>query len=140
MIHRMNDDECRKVLHAGRVARLGCIANAEPYIVPISYEFDGDFAYSHSLPGLKIDALRKNARACLQVDDIQADLQWRSVLAYGNYEEILNQSERRDVLGRLLRRFPALTPVESALVVDGIPPQVIVFRIRIDRLTGMAEA
>jgi hypothetical protein len=32
-----------------------------------------------------------------------------------------------------------LTPVESAIAIDGISPEVIVFRINIERLTGVSE-
>jgi hypothetical protein len=32
-----------------------------------------------------------------------------------------------------------LTPVESAIAIDGSAPEVIVFRIKIERLTGVSE-
>jgi hypothetical protein len=32
-----------------------------------------------------------------------------------------------------------LTPVESAIAIDGSSPEVIVFRIKIERLTGVSE-
>jgi hypothetical protein len=32
-----------------------------------------------------------------------------------------------------------LTPVESAIAIDASAPHVIVFRIRIDRITGVSE-
>ncbi len=127
------------MLSAARVARLGCIVDGGPYIVPINFYFEHGCAHSHSLPGLKISALRENPRACVQVDDIESDFRWQSVLAFGNYEEITNPSERKNILGELLNRFPMLTPVESAIAEDAGPPPVIVFRIRIDRVTGVGE-
>ena len=140
MIKMLDKHEARKVLNAARVARMGCIVNGEPYIVPINYNFEDDCLYSHSLPGLKIDGLRENPRACVQVDEIESDLRWRSALAFGKFEEIKKQSERAEVLAKLLRRFPLLTPVESTLTADGYAPEVIVFRIKIDRVTGVAES
>jgi nitroimidazol reductase NimA-like FMN-containing flavoprotein (pyridoxamine 5'-phosphate oxidase superfamily) len=139
MIAMLNNQEARKVLQSGRVARLGCIVNGEPYIVPINYNFENDCLYSHSLPGTKINALRENPRACVQVDEIESDLRWRSALAFGKYEEITKQDEHEEVLARLLRRFPMLTPVEADIAVDGCSPGVIVFGIKIDRITGVAE-
>jgi len=47
-----------------------CIAAGWPYVVPVNYFFDGKDIYIHSLPGKKLDALRANPRACLQVDEI----------------------------------------------------------------------
>ena len=135
----LNEIAARKVLQSARVARLGCIVNGEPYVVPISCHLEDDCLYSHSLPGLKITGLRENPRACVQADEIESDLHWRSAIAFGNYEEITKSNEREEILGRLLRKFPMLTPVESAIAPDGSNPQVIIFRIRIDRLTGVSE-
>jgi nitroimidazol reductase NimA-like FMN-containing flavoprotein (pyridoxamine 5'-phosphate oxidase superfamily) len=66
-------------------------------------------------------------------------LQWRSAIAFGKYEEITKPDERAEVLSTLLRKFPMLTPVESAIAIDGMSPEVIVFRINIERLTGVSE-
>jgi uncharacterized protein len=139
MIIRLNEIEARDVLRDGQVGRLGCISEGWPYIVPVNYEFVDDCIVSHSLPGAKITALRANPNACLQVDDVEIGYRWRSVLAFGRYEEILKPHERQQFLGRLLKRFPLLTPVESSLAEDGGPPPVIVFRIRVERITGVAE-
>jgi len=139
MITTLDNQQARKVLQSARVARLGCIVNGEPYIVPINYNFEGDYLYSHSLPGLKINGLRENPRACVQVDDIESDLHWRSAMAFGTFEEIKKPEERAEILNKLLKHFPMLTPVESAIAVDGCVPEVIIFRIKIDRLTGVSE-
>ena len=139
MITTLNDSQARKLLQTARVARLGCIVNGGPYITPINYNFEDDCVYSHSLVGLKIAALRDNPRACVQVDEVESDLRWRSVLTFGNFEEIVRPSERKQILSKLLKRFPMLTPVESAISEDGCSLEVIVFRIRLDRLTGLSE-
>jgi nitroimidazol reductase NimA-like FMN-containing flavoprotein (pyridoxamine 5'-phosphate oxidase superfamily) len=135
----LSNEAARNILQAARVARLGCIVEGGPYIVPINYNFEHDYVYSHSLPGLKIEALRKNPRACVQVDEVESDLCWRSVLAFGNFEEVWHQTERKELLDKLLTRFPLLTPVESAIAADGGALEVVVYRIRIDRLTGVSE-
>ena len=139
MFVKLSEEESQQMLGAERVARLGCISDGGPYIVPINYYFEDGCVYSHSLPGLKISALRENPQACLQVDVVESDIRWRSVLASGNYEEVTNPGERSKILNKLLQRFPMLTPVESALFEDAVPPSVIVFRIRVDRLSGVAE-
>ncbi len=135
----LSDNESRRLFDVARVARLGCIVNGEPYVIPINCLLDGDYLYSHSLPGLKITGLRENPRACVQVDDIKSDLHWRSAIAFGKYEEITKRTERADVLTMLLRKFPLLTPVESAIAIDGAAPEVIVFKIHVERLTGVSE-
>jgi len=60
-------------------------------------------------------------------------------MAFGTFEEIKKPEERAEILNKLLKHFPMLTPVESAIAVDGCVPEVIIFRIKIDRLTGVSE-
>ncbi len=139
MMRTLLEEEAQALLSACRVGRLGCVDNGEPYVVPINYVFEDGSVYSHSLPGRKIEALRAHPRACLQVDEIENDFEWRSAIAYGNFEEIRVPSDRRSILSKLLARFPLLTPVESMIVQDAAAPDSVVFRIRIDRITGVAE-
>ena len=141
MITRLSRDESFALLRGRRLGRLGCIADGEPYVVPVNYVFDGETAsaVSHSLPGRKIEAMRANPRVCLQVDDIRDQLNWGSVIAYGTYEEITRAPERSRALGLLLSLFPQLTPVESLVAVDAGAPAPVVFRLKIDRVTGVRE-
>lgn len=139
MMKMLSQDEALQLFQTARLGRLGCVVNGEPYVVPINFHLDDNYLYSHSLPGLKISNLRENPRACVQVDEIENDLHWRSAIAFGKYEEITKPDERAEVLNRLLKRFPKLTPVESTIALDGAAAEVIVFKIRIDRLTGVTE-
>ena len=139
MIKSLNQDQSLELLRKERIGRLGCVVDDGPYVVPVNYVFDGECAYMHSLPGYKIQAMRTQPRVCLQVDEIENELSWKSVLAFGTYEEITNQHERAEALNHLLARFSRLTPVESFMAVDADAPAPIVFRIRISKLTGICE-
>ena len=139
MINDLSQEKSREMLRKGRIARLACIAGGEPYVVPVNYIFDGESVYVHSLPGRKIVAMRANPRVCLQIDEIENELHWKSVLAFGNYEEINNAEERAHAMNRLLSSFPQLTPVESVIANDAGAPAPIIFRIHVERLTGLCE-
>lgn len=139
MIKDLSRANAHEMLRRSRLARLGCIVDGEPYVVPVNYIFDGENLFVHSLPGRKITAMRAHPRVCLQVDEIEDELNWKSVLAFGRYEEIHNGDERARAMNCLLSNFPRLTPVESAIAVDAGAPAPIVFRIRIDKLTGLCE-
>src|SRR6185369_2754024 len=104
MMKTLSKEDARHLLQSVRVARLGCIVNGEPYVVPINCDLEGDYLYSHSLSGLKIAGLRENPNACVQVDEIESDLRWRSAIAFGKYEEIARPNERAEVLNTLLCR------------------------------------
>jgi nitroimidazol reductase NimA-like FMN-containing flavoprotein (pyridoxamine 5'-phosphate oxidase superfamily) len=136
-IGKLGDAASLAILREGSLGRLGCIADGGPYVVPVNYLFDGQDVYIHSLPGRKVDALRANPRACLQVDEIKDEYHWRSVIAYGNYEEVSDEEAREEILARLFARLPNMTPVESRLA-KGLK-ETVVFRIKVDEVTGAQE-
>lgn len=136
-IGQLRDTDSLIILREGNLGRLGCIADGGPYVVPVNYFFDGQDIYIHSLPGRKIRALRVNPRVCLQVDEIEDAYHWRSVIAYGTYEEISDEKIREEILVKLFNRLPNMTPVESRLA-KGLK-ETIVFRIKVDEITGVGE-
>ena len=138
MINELNPGESKKILSDNTLGRLGCISEGEPYVVPVYFHFDGERIYIHSLPGKKIDALRTHPRACLLVDEIQDAYRWRSVIAYGEYEEITDEQLRERKLLELFRRLPHLSPVESKMSKD--ERKMILFCLRIDQITGVCES
>ncbi len=137
MIKQMGEREARELLQKEALGRLGCNIEDAPYVLPINYIFEDDNVYIHSLPGLKIDAMRENPRVCLQVDEIKDAYHWRSVIAWGDFEEITDEQEKEAALVKLFKRLPHLTPVESRMAKT--PVQSIVFRIRIEKITGVFE-
>jgi hypothetical protein len=136
-IGKPRDTDALAILREGTLGRLGCIASGWPYVVPVNYIFDGEDIYIHTLPGKKLDALRANPRVCLQVDEIKDSYNWRSVIAYGTFDEVSSEETRENVLTKLYSRLPHMTPVESRLV-KGMR-ETIVFRIKVEEVTGMAE-
>lgn len=138
MITRLSQEEARALVAASRIGRLGCVYEGGPYVVPINYVLDGESLYVHSLPGRKLEALRANPSACLQVDKVIDAYHWRSAIAFGTFEEITDPKQRDQAVRTLLRSFPNLTPVESVPVHDG-QSSVIIFRIRVREITGVGE-
>jgi len=136
-IGKLSDADARAILREESLGRLGCIASGWPYVVPVNYFFDGKDIYIHTLPGKKLDALRANPRVCLQVDEIKDSYNWRSVIAYGTFEEVSSEDTQEKILTKLYSRLPHMTPVESKLV-QGMTGTVV-FRIKVEDVTGMAE-
>ena len=138
MITALDQKEARELLTQGRIGHLGCVDDDGPYVVPVNYVFDGESVFVHSLMGRKIAALRANPRACLQVEEVVDDYHWRSAIAFGTFGEVSDSAERDRAVAKLLARFPQLTPVESVPVHDG-QSSVILFRIRVEEVSGVAE-
>ena len=139
MSRPLTKTEILQLLSHSTLGHLGCVMSDEPYVVPINYIFEDGVIYSHSLPGVKIDAMRAKSRVCLQVEQVESEFNWQSVMVFGDFEEIRTSSEREKVLRKLLARFPFLTPVESTMANDANAPESVVYRIVIDRISGVAE-
>ncbi len=137
MIQPLGKEDARALLHAHHVGRLGCVVQDAPYVVPINYFYNGEDLYMHSLPGLKIRAMRQAPQICLQVDEVKDDYNWRSVLVFGEYEEVLVPEERERLLGAMFQSLPHLTPVESQMTKG--QDEVVVFCLRIRQITGVSE-
>lgn len=57
--------ELERVIRASAVMRLAMSLNDEPYVVPLSFGYDGAALYFHCAPeGLKLDILCRNPRVC----------------------------------------------------------------------------
>jgi uncharacterized protein len=137
---KLSHDEANVLLRSGRLGRLGCITADGPYVVPVNYVFADNALIIHSLPGRKIDAMRCDARVCLEVDQIKDEFSWSGVIAYGLFEEVTEEHERASAINKLLVQFPMLTHVEAVMVEDAGVPAPIVFRIRIERVTGLRQS
>lgn len=139
LITRLSQTEARELLQTSHIGRLGCVVDGGPYVIPVNFIFENDSIYIHSLPGLKVEAMRAQPRVCLQADRIDSDSHWKSVIAYGNSSEVEGTPEREALLENLLTCFPLMTPVESNIT-TGTPPHIILFCIRVDKITGLGES
>ena len=129
------------------VGRLGCSTSDETYIVPISYAYDGNYIYCHTIEGKKTEILRKNPKVCFQVDEMKDMGNWKSVIVQGVYEELKNPEDRTFAMKILLQRYlPIISSVTTHLG-QNWPFQPddlneikgIVFRIAVKEKTGRFE-
>jgi uncharacterized protein len=147
MLGYLQPQQMDDVLKTGLVGRIGCHADGETYIVPISYAFDGSSILCHTHEGKKTAMMRKNPKVCFQVDDMKDMANWKSVLVQGSYEELAERNERKAAMQSLLNRYlPVISSVTTHLgehwpfqpddtgEIDGI-----VFRIAINEITGRFE-
>ena len=117
MLGEMTPEQINDVLFTEVVGRIGCSAEGRTYVVPITYVFDGEGVYGHSAEGLKIRMMRANPQVCFQVDHRQNLANWRSVVAWGVYEELQGE-EALDALQILVRRLMPLATSETLRLPD----------------------
>jgi nitroimidazol reductase NimA-like FMN-containing flavoprotein (pyridoxamine 5'-phosphate oxidase superfamily) len=65
----LDDDECLAVLARHPIGRVGLSAGALPVVLPVNYVLDGQTVLFRTESGLKLEAARQGAVACIEVDD-----------------------------------------------------------------------
>jgi nitroimidazol reductase NimA-like FMN-containing flavoprotein (pyridoxamine 5'-phosphate oxidase superfamily) len=139
VITEMDRAACLGLLHATRLGRLACANEGQPYIVPISFVAEGNYLYGFSLIGQKIEWMRQNAKACVQVDEIDNRRTWRSVVVYGRYEELpdrIGTKVQRDRAWSLLSQTAQWWEPGGLKPAKDAPTQHLFYRISMDEITG----
>jgi len=141
MLRKMSENDAREFLRKARFGHLACtLPDGVPYVVPVNFLFDGNSIYVHSGPGQKITAMRSNPKVCLQTDEVSDEgFDWKSVIAFGHFQEITRPGEKGRMLEKFYQAFPRFTPVEAKLGQENTAEDFIVFRIKIGQVTGLAE-
>jgi nitroimidazol reductase NimA-like FMN-containing flavoprotein (pyridoxamine 5'-phosphate oxidase superfamily) len=132
-IHVLPEDQVEELLRTALVGRIACCAPAidpRPYVVPLAYGYDGEAIYAHSGPGRKIRLMRANPLVAFEVDAAEAADRWRGVIAEGVYEELSDPAERAAAL---------LVVYPPPAAVPDLPPETIVYRIRLTARSGRYE-
>lgn len=148
MLGELTPEQINAVLFNEVVGRIGCHVEGRTYIVPVTYVFDGEAVYAHSAEGLKIRMMRANPHVCFQVDQRENLSNWRSVVAWGVYEE-LQGKEALDSLQILVARLMPLVTSETLRLPDHPTvaaakplidaPKTVIYRIRLTERTGRFE-
>jgi len=124
-----------EVLEQGIVGHLGCVNHNEVYVVPITYAYAQGCVYSHSHPGKKIEMMRQSPHVCFQVEDIDNVTHWKSVIAWGEFEEV--RGPDLGMAKELLLNKLADSMKENDL---NALSDAIIYRIKISKITGCAES
>jgi len=99
------------------ICRLGLAVDGEPYVVPISFGFDGESVFFHTAAtGKKIEMMAANPRVCVQfernvelVRDEQDACAWtfryESVIGFGTVTELAGEREKTLGLNRIMKHY-----------------------------------
>lgn len=148
MLGELTQAQIEHVLRSQIVGRIGCCTGNEVYVVPVTYVYHKNYIYVHSKEGHKVKIMRSNPQVCFQVDAIDNMTNWRSVIAWGEYEELKSDQEQRAGMKVMTDRLiPFLT---SGTVRPSHPqsrhPEIIekgfkavAYRIKISKATGRFE-
>lgn len=149
MLGHLTDEQIITVLKQNALGRIGCSDGQTTYVVPIHYYCDGKAIIMHSQMGKKIEMMRKNPHVCFEVDELQSFTNWKSVLVWGQYEEIVNEEEQRNITEWFARSMLRIKPSETALLPElydvrlhprSEPAKTVIYRIVIEHMSGRYES
>lgn len=104
MLGKLKNNEIEYILSNHQIGRIGCYYQGKTYVVPINYIFDGKNIIAHSRPGMKIRMMRNNPQVCFEVDEIQDQFNWKSVILWGEYRELTDARERYQAMKHFANR------------------------------------
>jgi nitroimidazol reductase NimA-like FMN-containing flavoprotein (pyridoxamine 5'-phosphate oxidase superfamily) len=147
MLGELNTRQIEHVLHSSIIGRVGSHADHLTYVVPVTYAYDGKYVYGHTQEGMKIDMMRKNPNVCFEVDVIDNMSNWRSVIAWGTYEELKTPESRKHAMRILVDKvLPYMTgqTTMSNSMSDSHQKTIeamkgVVYRIELTKKTGRFE-
>jgi nitroimidazol reductase NimA-like FMN-containing flavoprotein (pyridoxamine 5'-phosphate oxidase superfamily) len=106
-----------QVIAKAQVCRLGLCKNNTPYIVPLSFGYDGTSIYFHTATeGMKLDYIAANNRVCFEfehevrvVPDENEACKWSfsfySVIGFGTVEEIVEPPLKVYALNQIMQHY-----------------------------------
>jgi len=138
MLGKLRPSEITSTLRKNTIGRIGVSAEGRTYVVPITYVYDGDSVYGHSMLGQKIRMMRRNPAVCFEIDEITDMANWRSVIAQGTYEEL--SGDVAVAAAKLIRaRLAPLTKSETAGPSGRRGRAHVSYRIRLRERSGRYE-
>ncbi len=153
MLGTLDGEQIEQVLRTEIIGRIGCTTDGRVYVVPVTYAYDGECVYAHSAVGMKVKMMRANPAVCFEVDHTDNLANWRSVIAWGTFEELTGEDAKRGMATLMQRVMPLLTS-ETAQPSHGMPGaaphpgahaadvghvSAVLFRIRLTERIGRFE-
>lgn len=148
MIGHLTESECKEFLKNEIVGRIGCNTDGKAYVVPVNYLFDGENIIAHSQEGKKIEMMRKNPNVCFEADNMHSLQNWKSVIAWGTYKEITDDTEKWNALHDFVNRMMYFKISETAHPPEMTPGRqhprsgkikTVVYKIALQKITGRYE-
>jgi len=150
MIGKLTNEQIEAVLKRNVFGHLGCNDGFNTYVYPINFLYDGHFVICHSQMGDKIKVMRENKRVCLQVDEIKSEMNWKSVMVQGEFQEMEDERNRYYAMKALVEHMLQVKISEDAILPNIIKQskqlhsqansRPVIYRIVLDEKSGRYES
>ena len=140
-VRELTDHEIDELLARVGYGHLACSRDSVPYVVPVQYAWDGRAVFLYTTEGRKSDTIAENPNVCLQVEDVEDNRHWCSVIVEGVAERLDAGDERAMALKMIMKTNPTLTPAISIHWLDDWVKQnvEVVYRIKPTYTSGRAS-
>ena len=134
----MSPAEMHALLQRESFGHLGCARDGRPYVVPMHYAYDGKDLYFFTTEGMKTQFIQANPQVCLQIEEVNDTMNWRSVMVIGRANELTRKDEMQRAMKLITERNPSLTPAINATQLDSIgrAVDVAIYRITPEIIDG----
>lgn len=133
------------IIRGAQVCRIALAVNNQPYIVPLSFGYDGEAIYFHTaLEGLKIDMIMANPRVCFEFEKnvrlinsggltCNWSFSYESVIGFGTVQELTEKRGKDFGLQQILAQYSGRAdwPFEAGQV-----DKTRVWKLTIESLTA----
>ncbi|MCU1286278.1 MAG: Pyridoxamine 5-phosphate oxidase-related, FMN-binding protein [Acidobacteriales bacterium] len=109
-IVQMSNEEMESLLSRVGFGHLGCSRHGCPYVIPIHYVYAKPDVYIFTTRGMKTEFIETNPEVCLQVEEVQNETFWSSVIFTGRAELLVDAEEKKTAWGFIQLVKPSLTP------------------------------
>jgi nitroimidazol reductase NimA-like FMN-containing flavoprotein (pyridoxamine 5'-phosphate oxidase superfamily) len=140
--------EIDEVIQAAQVCRIAMARNDEPYLVPVSFGYDGEAIYIHTAgAGRKLEFIDANPRVCFELeadvrlvshpsDPCSWTFSFECVIGYGTVSELTEPEDRARGLNTIMRHYSG----RQWEISERASATTRVWRIEIESMTGKRSA
>lgn len=141
-VREMSREEIARLLGRGWYGHLGCARDGHPYVVPMSYAYDGGNLYFFTTEGTKTEFISANHEVCFQIEEVESADQWRSVMLTGRAELLTDAADIERAMFLVSERNPSLSPALSRTRIGSWTRlnRIALYRLRPDAAYGCRTA
>jgi len=139
-----NRQEIDAIIRSALVCRIAFADGNEPYVVPVSFGYDGEALFIHTAKsGRKIEFIEANSRVCIELeanvslrtDDRDAckwTFEFESVIGFGTITELETAEERARGLNQIMLHYSG----REWNIDEAATATTRVWRIDVESVTG----
>ncbi|AGA68277.1 putative flavin-nucleotide-binding protein [Desulfitobacterium dichloroeliminans LMG P-21439] len=141
----LDSEVLHSVINQATVCRIGLVKEDRPYVIPLSFGFDGSNIYFHSArSGEKVEILKVNNHVCLEFEqDISIiegekpcdwSARYLTVVVHGRAELVEEFVDKKYGLGQIAEHYQ-VSGEQYPFTAEEIRP-VLVYKVTIEEIVG----